>query len=317
MDRLRKLSLQKEIDEEAKRIEKRVSENPELKDIQVSDEFDAAMLKKIQEYEEKKAKRAEANSVHPEETEFAEEIMPDIELLSGNKSVADKSLADKNTANKSTDDERTVSAKDKGLSGTVTVHRRKKRKYAILALAAVLILVLGSGLTSIGSKSYWKVLWESFVGDEQISGIDVEDMEKQETGDIDELGAYKEISKELNISPVRLYYKPKGMTLENYDLDIEQKMAQLFYRYGDETIRYIIYINDSDSSLGQKNVDGLANEFVIKTEESDIKIKEYDVPNYENPRFMADFDYKGIHYQLKGIMEKDEFIEIVENLRFL
>lgn len=307
MDRLRKLSLQKEIDEEAKRIEKRVSENPELKDIQVSDEFDAAMLKKIQEYEEKKAKRAEANSVYSEETEFAEEIMPDMELLSVNK----------NTANKSTDDERTVSAKDKGLSGTVTVRRRKKKKYAILALAAVLILVLGSGLTSIGSKSYWKVLWESFVGDEQISGIDVEDMEKQETGDIDELGAYKEISKELNISPVRLYYKPKGMTLDNYNLDAEQKRVQLFYNYKGEIIKYIIYLNDADSSLGQKSVDKLIDEFTIKVEENEVYIEEYEVPNYKNSRFLAEFDFRGVHYILKGIMEREEFIEIVKNLRFL
>ncbi len=317
MDRLRKLSLQKEIDEEAKRIEKRVSENPELKDIQVSDEFDAAMLKKIQEYEENKAKRAEANSVYSEETEFAEELMPDMELLSSNKSMADKSMADKNTANKSTDDEITVSAKDKGLSGTVTVRRRKKRKYAILALAAVLILVLGSGLTSIGSKSYWKVLWERIVGDERATVINVEDMEIQNTEDNDEIDIYKNIDKEFGISAVRLYYKPKGMVLENYNIDKEQKMAQLFYRYGDETIRYIIYINATDSSLGQKNVDGLTDEFIVKTEKSEVRIKEYDVPNYENPRFLADFNYKGGHYQLKGIMEKDEFIKIVENLRFL
>lgn len=317
MDRLRKLSLQKEIDEEAKRIEKRVSENPELKDIQVSDEFDAAMLKKIQEYEEKKAKRAEANSVHPEETEFAEELMPDIELLSGNKSVADKSLADKNTANKSTDDERTVSAKDKGLSGTVTVRRRKKKKYAILALAAVLILVLGSGLTSIGSKSYWKVLWERIVGDERATVINVEDMEVQNSEDVDEIGAYKEISKELNISPVRLYYKPKGMTLENYNLDAEQKRVQLFYDYKGEIVKYTIYLNDADSSLGQKSVDKLIDEFSINVEENEVYIEEYEVPNHKNSRYLAEFDFRGVHYILKGIMEREEFIEIVKNLRFL
>lgn len=317
MDRLRKLSLQKEIDEEAKRIEKRVSENPELKDIQVSDEFDAAMLKKIQEYEEKKAKRAEANSVHSEETEFAEELMPDMELLSDNKSVADKSMADKNTANKSTDDERTVSAKDKGFSGTVTVRRRKKKKYAILALAAVLILVLGSGLTSIGSKSYWKVLWERIVGDERATVINVEDMEVQETDDIDESKVNKELRQFFGDSVVRLYYKPKSMRLESYNIDTEQKKAQLFYRYEGEIIKFTIYMNDTDSSSGQKNLDVLIDEYTLKSGDNEIDIEEYNVPDYENPRLLADFDYKGIHYQLKGIMERNEFIEIVENLRFL
>ncbi len=317
MDRLRKLSLQKEIDEEAKRIEKRVSENPELKDIQVSDEFDAAMLKKIQEYEEKKAKRAKANSVHSEETEFAEELMPDMELLSGNKSTADKSMADKNMANKSTDDEIMVSAKDKGLSGTVTVRRRKKRKYAILALAAVLILVLGSGLTSIGSKSYWKVLWERIVGDERATVINVEDMEIQETEDINDSKMYKEIGQEFGVSVVRLGYKPEEMTLENYTIDTEQKRAQIFYEYEDEIIKFTIYMNNTDSSFGQKEIDKLVDEFIINVGAHEVNIEEYSVPNYKHTRFLAEYDYNGIHYQLKGIIKEEEFIKIIENLVFL
>ena len=40
MKKYRKLSLQDEIDKEAKRIEKRILENPDLKDIQVSEELE-------------------------------------------------------------------------------------------------------------------------------------------------------------------------------------------------------------------------------------------------------------------------------------
>ena len=109
-------------------------------------------------------------------------------------------------------------------AGTVTVYRRRKRSYLFCrAFAAVFVLVLGSGLTSVGSKSYWKELWNNFVGDEKVSGIDVEDMEKQETEDLDELGIYKEITEKLGISVVRLQYKPKGMVLSNYNLDIRAK----------------------------------------------------------------------------------------------
>ena len=51
-----------------------------------------------------------------------------------------------------------------------TVHRRKKKRYAVLALAAVFVLVFGSVMTSVGSKSYWKVLWERIAGDETGTG---------------------------------------------------------------------------------------------------------------------------------------------------
>ena len=80
--------------------------------------------------------------------------------------------------------EKDFSKGKKDAAGTVTVYRRRKRSYLFVALAAVFVLVLGSGLTSVGSKSYWKELWNNFVGDEKVSGIDVEDMEKQETDDL-------------------------------------------------------------------------------------------------------------------------------------
>ena len=66
-----------------------------------------------------------------------------------------------------------------------TVHRRKKKRYAVLALAAVLILVFGSTMTSVGSKPYWKVLWDRIAGDEKASIINVDNMESHKTEDVD------------------------------------------------------------------------------------------------------------------------------------
>ena len=67
------------------------------------------------------------------------------------------------------------------------VYRRKKKRMIIVAFAAVLVLALGSMITGVGSRSYWRVLWDELNGDETASGIDVEDMDSQETDDIDEL----------------------------------------------------------------------------------------------------------------------------------
>ena len=73
-----------------------------------------------------------------------------------------------------------------------TVHRKKKKRYALLAIAAVLVLVFGSVMTSVGSKSYWKVLWERIAGDEKASIINIDQMDAQETQDINEIQVYKE-----------------------------------------------------------------------------------------------------------------------------
>ena len=141
------------------------------------------------------------------------------------------------------------------------VRKKKKSKLVIGALAAVLILVCGSVMTSVGSKSYWKMLWNDSNGDEQNNGIDVENMESIETEDIDEVGVYKEIAKVMGNYLVRIEYKPEDMALKRYIIDKEQRMAVLFYQYGEAVIKYYMYTNSTDSSFGEKKVDQLLDEY--------------------------------------------------------
>lgn len=198
-----------------------------------------------------------------------------------------------------------------------TVYRRKKKKYIFLALAAVLILVCGSVMTGVGSKSYLKALWDELNGNERTTGIDVEDMESQETEDIDELSVYREINQSFGIGTVRLGYKPEDMYLDRYTIDTSQRKAFMLYVYNDEVIRYSIYINDSDSSLGQKELDKLTDEYELDTENGIIvQVEEYELSNSEK-RYIAEFEYQGVHYQLKGVIGKQDFEEILKDLKFL
>lgn len=170
------------------------------------------------------------------------------------------------------------------------VRKKKKSKLVIGALAAVLILVCGSVMTSVGSKSYWKTLWNDSNGDEQNNGIDVENMESIESED---------------------------MVLQKYTIDEEQRMAVLFYTYGDDTIRYYMYMNSKDSSFGEKSVDDLIDEYEITTNGHNISVKEYSIKGSEQRRYTADFEYKGIQYQIKGKLKREELDEIIKNLFFM
>ena len=181
------------------------------------------------------------------------------------------------------------------------VRKKKKSKLVIGALAAVLILVCGSVMTSVGSKSYWKVLWERENGDENSNIINVEDMETKETEDIDESAVYKEIAKVMGNSLVRMEYKPRGMVLKRYTIDKEQRMAVLFYQYGEEVIKYYMYTNSTDSSFGEKTVDQLLDEYEFQNGNHSIIVKQYKIKNSDEERYIAEFEYKDIHYQIKGI----------------
>ena len=199
-----------------------------------------------------------------------------------------------------------------------TVHRRKKKRYVVLALAAVLILVFGSTMTSVGSKPYWKVLWDRIVGDEKASIINVDNMESHKTEDVDEIKIYKEIWNELGISTVGWGYFPNKTYLKEYEIDNEQRKATLVYTSKNQTIRYTMYMNDDDSSFGQIKTDHLIREYEMETGKGiSVSVKEYEKEESDQNRYVAEFEYKDAQYQIMGSIEREEFEKIVENLIFL
>lgn len=197
------------------------------------------------------------------------------------------------------------------------VYRKKKKRYAVLAVAAVLILVFGSVMTGVGSKSYWKEVWERDESGEKASYIDVKTMESQETKDIDEVHIYKEISKQLGILPVRFIYKPDKMALKNYEINTDLKKATLLYGHKDEIIKYTMYMSNADSSFGQKEPDQLNDEYLIHLDNKvEIQVKEYEVKSKNAKRYEAEFEYAGAQYEIKGDVKKEEFEKILKNLYF-
>ncbi len=198
-------------------------------------------------------------------------------------------------------------------------YRRKSifRKRALVAAAVLMVALVATSVTTMGSKSYLKEIIEKITGDnEQASVINVEDMETQDINNADENQIYKKLQKELGVQIVRLQYKPKGMRLQRYTFDEKQKKAQLFYEYEGEIISYSIYVNNEDSSLGQKETDEVVDQFCTEIDSTKIISTEYQVDGYNTHRFVSEFEDYGIHYQLRGIMEKEEFEKILKNLKF-
>ena len=182
---------------------------------------------------------------------------------------------------------------------TTIVRKKKRRTYVLVGIAAVLIMMLGSVMTAVGSKSYGKLSSARDNGDESSDILNVEDMESQKSEDLDEISVYKEVKKKMGFSPVRIMQKPDRMYLENYSIDEKQNKVILFYSYNKQVIKYSMYMNNSESSLGQKEVDNLVNEYSVKNGEHEIEVKEYEISESSEKRYIADFEYLDVHYQNK------------------
>ncbi len=198
----------------------------------------------------------------------------------------------------------------------VVYHKKKKIRWFFI-LAAVLVLVLGVGMTSVGSKSYWKELLDVFVGDEgSAKVINVEDMDKQKTEDIDEVFVYQEIKEKLGTEPVYISYTPERMELEKYEIDEQLRLARLLFRYEDGYVRYTMYASNEDSSWTDREEDKKVGEDTLEINGIKIKIEEIQKPNQEKKTRVARFEYQGVQYELKGKIEKEEFDKILKNLYF-
>ena len=196
-------------------------------------------------------------------------------------------------------------------------HNPLFRRRMMVAAAILMIAVVATSVTAVGSKSYLKEIIEKFAGEEeQASVINVEDMDIHSSNSADETQIYREIEKEFGIQVVRIKYKPEDMLLQKYSIDSAQKRAQVFYEYQGEVVWYSIYLNAEDSSLGQKETDEIVDEFTVENGKKEIRVTEYRVNGYEKHRFVAEFEDYGVHYQLRGIVSKEEFEKILKNLKF-
>lgn len=332
MSQKKKLSLKKEVQKEAVKIERKITNNSQIKDMEVSHAMEESLLAKIREYRKQHGTPTHNENDH---CEISEELTPNFTQRTNEVSGSFLSEEDQAALElgrelmKQTNKGGNLHEVDKeihkhlnkgegerGKQKRAKLFRMPHNKRLAVAAAVVLLLVVGTGATTIGSKSYLKELWEKVVGNGKVSITNVKDMDTQRTENEEEVNIYKDITEKLGISSVRLRYRPKGTQFKYATIDETQKQAKLFYDYKGSIIRYGIYLNDSDSSLGQMITDKPLDSFEVPSDEQVIFVNSYEVKNQEYPRYITTFEYEGVTYQLTGSMKKDEFMKILQDLAY-
>lgn len=197
-----------------------------------------------------------------------------------------------------------------------TMRRKKSNIRRIVALAAVLILVMAVGMTSIGGPERMLQFMKSSVGGRKVSQVDFSDKNKI-IEEEDEEKAYEKIEKEFGIAPVRLWWYPENMEFENMILDTDIQVAEVDYLYKDKKIEYFVSASYGEVSWGYDNEDKKIDYYCEQVKSTDIEVTEYETPETERNRYVAEFEYKKLHYCLSGELTKEEIENILKNLYFL
>lgn len=197
-----------------------------------------------------------------------------------------------------------------------TIRRKKRNIRRIVALAAVLILVMAVGMTSIGGPERMLQFMKSSVGGRQVSKVNSSDKNKI-IEEEDEEKAYEKIAEEFGIEPVRLWWYPENMEFENMILDTDIQVAEIDYLYNSERTEFIISASYGKVSMGADNEDEITDHYYKQEKKIQIEVTEYKTPETGTNGYKAEFKYKNLYYCLTGTMTKEEMENILKNLYFM
>lgn len=261
-------------------------------------------MKKLRKLSLKEELEKEAAEI---ERELAED--PELDNLEVSKELDDAIYAEIQRYEKEQEE-------DKIKEFPLRTYKKKKRAKLIVALVAILVLVMGMSVSSVGSKSYMKELIEKFTGKSQVDVTNVKDMESHDVEENDEMGAYQEIDNMLKEKSIRIWDMPKGMHFVSYRIDPNMQQADIYYEYKGKNIRYEIYMNRTDSSRGVTREDEVIDKYELEVQGNIINVEQRSIKETNSNVMTAEFEYNGVFYQLRGKIEKAEFNKILENLKF-
>lgn len=187
--------------------------------------------------------------------------------------------------------------------------KRHKKTFVLAALACVLLL--GPSISVIGKSSYGHTLYP----DTKNRNILIRHNTTINTR-LDSLdNAYNQTGQYLDIPVLILNYIPEGMDF--YDFEIDDIHSLIRFQYNG---KYILLKENkllNDSSIVSIESDRNISESIYnKWLDDDLNVEENLLKNGEI-EYSVTIENENASYYFAGIMEKDEFIKIVESLIYL
>ena len=306
--------ISEDVDRMADKRIKELMESEELKDIE-------ATMDQLQSIR-KRLGLVDAEDEH--DMEIARELTPEVPAHSYVKAASEESTTSEAAAAKAEDAASDDESNDAGnvveiratetstaSDYTKTAHRPRIRLRAALAAALVAILALGVGMVGSGKKVYLPVVSQREDGDESTTKVNNSD--SAVASSYDEEAVCQEIEDQLGVLPVRFGYQPQGMQLQEYWINEDATEAIIKYTCGEKKLHVYMSKDYNNSSINFK-VDGESKDVVnMSAMRMEIPVYQYE-DSEKNQYYQVSFEYLNTYYSLSGLMDKEEFKQILENI---
>lgn len=125
--------------------------------------------------------------------------------------------------------------------------------------------------------------------------------------------AKTEIVEKIHIEVPEFYYVPDGMKYSQFMIFEETEMAVIQYQYGEHSIYFHLAANEKDLSQGNwKDKEKVQ----VETLDDVIEIEMGTLAENGEENYYALWKYKDAYYQLSGQIEKEELVEIINEMQY-
>ena len=274
---------EEELQKEADTVREMLEQSPDLQEIEVPEELERKLAERIRKYEEEKAIDGLSEK--------------DKEALRLGRELQEKENSEKRDSKKN---KKAV---------------RWPKSWKVQFAAAIgCVLIIGSGIISVGGKNIIVNVFDRKFGGGEKTYVDTDEIVVNT--ELTEEEAYAKVEETFGTKVVRMVYKPENTVFLEVQIHKDLQEAIFYYKVNDKTMSYRIEFPYSESSGGVEIQDELLQEYMIKLPKVVVEISEYKVPSIKIQEFEAQFSYKNSKYFLIGLMEQDEFEKIVKNLNF-
>ena len=186
----------------------------------------------------------------------------------------------------------------------------KPRRRMLIAVAAVMVLLLGMGIVGSTKKLYIPVIMQKERGDEVNTKV-----ENSESGysEYDEEAVCQEIEEKLGVLPVRFKYRPEGMVLTDYILDESSGEAILEYTVKNRILHVFIYEKNNDSSINSQKDGETLDEVLVESCGLTVPVQQVEGSPTES-YYVTTFEYLNTYYSISSNIVEEEFQKIIENI---
>lgn len=190
-------------------------------------------------------------------------------------------------------------------------HPVRHRVFRYIGIAAAaMVAIFGASMSIEANREKFVNVMNILVAKESVARLD-NDSTNTVVG-VEEREAKKEIEEKLGIIPIDFMYMPDGMVYDGYEMKENLGSAQMFYQYKDTIVYSVMEKREDGMSDGEVRDGEITDTFVLETDFGYAKISEIQGPGETD--YLAELICNDCSYTIYGIIPKEEFIKMIENI---